>query len=45
MALTSAVCYAFGVLMIRENKSPAVIRDMLISYLPSKSRAEFQEAA
>jgi chemotaxis protein MotA len=34
-----------GVLMIRENKSPAVIRDMLISYLPSKSRAEFQEAA
>jgi len=34
-----------GVLMIRENKSPAVIRDMLISYLPSKARAAFQEAA
>lgn len=34
-----------GVLMIRENKSPAVIRDMLISYLPNKHRAAFQEAA
>ena len=34
-----------GVLMIRENKSPAVIRDMLISYLPAKHRAEMQEAA
>ena len=34
-----------GVLMIRENKSPAVIRDMLISYLPSKHRAQLEEAA
>ncbi len=34
-----------GVLMIRENKSPAVIRDMLISYLPNKHRAAMQEAA
>jgi chemotaxis protein MotA len=34
-----------GVLMIRENKSPAVIRDMLISYLPSKARAAMMEAA
>lgn len=34
-----------GVMMIRENKSPAVIRDMLISYLPNKHRAGFQEAA
>lgn len=34
-----------GVLMIRENKSPGVIRDMLISYLPNKHRAAFQEAA
>ena len=34
-----------GVMMIRENKSPAVIRDMLISYLPNKHRASFQEAA
>jgi chemotaxis protein MotA len=34
-----------GVLMIRENKSPAVIRDMLISYLPNKSRAALEEAA
>jgi chemotaxis protein MotA len=34
-----------GVLMIRENKSPGVIRDMLISYLPNKHRAAMQEAA
>ncbi len=34
-----------GVLMIRENKSPAVIRDMLISYLPNKHRAAMEEAA
>lgn len=34
-----------GVLLIRENKSPAVIRDMLLSYLPQKHRAELQEAA
>lgn len=34
-----------GVLMIRENKSPAVIRDMLISYLPNKARAAMMEAA
>ncbi|MEJ1158818.1 motility protein A [Prosthecomicrobium sp. N25] len=34
-----------GVLMIRENKSPAVIRDMLLAYLPQKHRAAMQEAA
>ncbi len=34
-----------GVMMIRENKSPAVIRDMLLSYLPQKHRAAFEEAA
>lgn len=34
-----------GVLMIRENKSPAVIRDMLISYLPNKHRSAMEEAA
>jgi chemotaxis protein MotA len=34
-----------GVLMIRENKSPAVIRDMLLSYLPHKHRAQLDEAA
>jgi chemotaxis protein MotA len=34
-----------GVLMIRENKSPAIIRDMLLSYLPQKHRAAFEEAA
>jgi chemotaxis protein MotA len=34
-----------GVLMIRENKSPAVIRDMLLAYLPQKHRAAMQDAA
>ncbi|MCA1298292.1 motility protein A [Stappia indica] len=34
-----------GVLQIRENKSPALIRDMLIAYVPEKARAEFAEAA
>ncbi|QGZ34903.1 motility protein A [Stappia indica] len=34
-----------GILQIRENKSPALIRDMLIAYLPEKARAEFAEAA
>lgn len=34
-----------GVLLIRENKSPAVIRDMLLSYLPNKHRAAMMEAA
>lgn len=34
-----------GVMQIRESKSPAIIREMLIAYLPEKSRADFQEAA
>lgn len=34
-----------GVLQIRESKSPAIIREMLIAYLPEKSRADFQDAA
>ncbi|MBA5778848.1 MotA/TolQ/ExbB proton channel family protein [Stappia sp. F7233] len=34
-----------GVQQIRENKSPALIRDMLIAYMPEKARADFQEAA
>ncbi|MBL6432423.1 MAG: MotA/TolQ/ExbB proton channel family protein [Alphaproteobacteria bacterium] len=34
-----------GVMQIRENKSPALIRDMLIAYLPEKQRAELVEAA
>jgi chemotaxis protein MotA len=34
-----------GVLLIRENKSPSVIRDMLLAYLPAKQRAAMQEAA
>ncbi len=34
-----------GVLQIRENKSPALIRDMLIAYMPEKARAAMAEAA
>lgn len=34
-----------GVMQIRENKSPALIRDMLIAYVPEKARADFAEAA
>ena len=34
-----------GVLQIRENKSPNVIREMLIAYLPEKQRAEMNAAA
>ncbi|WP_417687133.1 motility protein A [Roseibium sp.] len=34
-----------GVLQIRENKSPALIKEMLIAYLPEKVRAELAEAA
>lgn len=34
-----------GVLMIREGKSPAVIREMLLAYVPEKHREEAAEAA
>ena len=34
-----------GVLLIRESKSPSLIREMLVSYLPEHSRAEILEAA
>ena len=34
-----------GVLQIRESKSPALIKEMLIAYLPEKIRATMQEAA
>ena len=35
-----------GIMQIRENKSPALIREMLVAYLPEKHRAEMmQEAA
>lgn len=34
-----------GVLQIRESKSPALIKEMLLAYLPEKARAEFAEAA
>lgn len=34
-----------GVMAVRDNKSPALVREMLIAYLPEKHRAEFQEAA
>lgn len=34
-----------GVLQIRENKSPSLIREMLLAYIPEKGRADFIEAA
>ncbi len=34
-----------GVMQIRENKSPALIREMLIAYLPEKMRTDLVEAA
>ncbi len=34
-----------GILQIRENKSPDIIKEMLVSYLPEKQRAEVAEAA
>jgi len=34
-----------GVMQIRESKSPNLIREMLIAYLPEKARAEMAEAA
>jgi chemotaxis protein MotA len=34
-----------GILQIRDNKSPDVIKEMLVAYLPEKQRAELAEAA
>jgi len=34
-----------GLVQIRESKSPALVREMLLAYLPEKHRAEFAEAA
>jgi chemotaxis protein MotA len=34
-----------GIMQIRDSKSPALIREMLISYLPEKHRGEMVEAA
>lgn len=34
-----------GILQIRENKSPALIREMLLAYLPHKHREALEEAA
>lgn len=34
-----------GVLQIRESKSPALIKEMLVAYLPEKIRADLLEAA
>lgn len=34
-----------GILQIREQKSPALVREMLLAYLPEKHRGEFEEAA
>ena len=34
-----------GVLMMRESKSPALVREMLLAYLPEKHRHEAEELA
>lgn len=34
-----------GLMQIRENKSPNLIRELLIAYLPEKQRGDFAEAA
>ena len=34
-----------GILMIRDSKSPALVREMLLAYLPEKHRAELAEEA
>ena len=34
-----------GIMQIRDNKSPNLIREMLIAYLPEKMRADFAEEA
>lgn len=34
-----------GLLLIRDNKSPAIVREILLSYLPEKHRDNEQEAA
>jgi chemotaxis protein MotA len=33
-----------GILMIRDSKSPALVREMLLAYLPEKHRHEEDEA-
>jgi chemotaxis protein MotA len=34
-----------GIMQIRDQKSPSLVREMLLAYLPEKHRAEFAEAA
>jgi len=34
-----------GIMAVRDNKSPALVREMLIAYLPEKHRPDFAEAA
>ena len=34
-----------GILMMRESKSPALVREMLLAYLPEKHRHEAEELA
>jgi chemotaxis protein MotA len=33
-----------GILMIRESKSPTLVREMLLAYLPEKHRGDEAEA-
>jgi chemotaxis protein MotA len=34
-----------GILLIRDSKSPSLVKEMLIAYLPEHHRAEILEAA
>jgi chemotaxis protein MotA len=33
-----------GILLLRDAKSPAILKEMLVAYLPEHHRAEFAEA-
>jgi chemotaxis protein MotA len=42
---TSRTLIIDGILMIRESKSPALVREMLLAYLPEKHRHDMEEMA
>jgi chemotaxis protein MotA len=42
---TSRTLIIDGILMIRESKSPALVREMLLAYLPEKHRHDMEELA
>lgn len=42
---TSRTLIIDGVLLLRDGKSPSLVKEMLVAYLPEHARAEFAEAA